>query len=50
MGDEFLVVESEARARAITAQRQKQQELEQLEKQVKLVFVWHTKIGLDFIH
>lgn len=36
MGDELLVVESEARARAITAQRQKQRELEQLKKQVKL--------------
>ena len=34
MGDEVLVVESEARAKAIVGQRRKQEELKQLEKQV----------------
>lgn len=36
MGDEVLVVDSESTARAIVAQRKKQQEVIELEKQVRI--------------
>ena len=35
MGDELLVVKSESEARAIVAERKKQQELKQLDEQVR---------------
>lgn len=35
MGDEVLVVESESEARAIVAERKKQQDLKQLDEQVR---------------
>lgn len=35
MGDEVVVVDSESTARAIVAQRKKQLEVEELEKQVR---------------
>lgn len=43
MGDEVVVVDSESTARAIVAQRKKQQEVQELEKQVHTCW-WHTVI------
>ena len=53
MGDEVLVVESESEARAIVAERKKQQHLKQLEEHVRawdlLPLVDATTICLRFL-